>query len=275
MGLPNLPQGQNQNQQQQAPQPGQAIPGALAQQQGGAAQELPGPQDPLGPLQPILAHVWLLLRVLIFAYFLLGTNMGYARPMILAGVGMLVWAFRMGAFGDGAPVRRWWDGVVGAPPRPQAQGEGGGGQPAQQVNPNNAAAPNEAGQARAMPTPEETAQRLLNERAQWGNWLREQIRPVERAGALFVASLWPGIGEAHVREQRRLREELEVERRRVEEAERARVQEGATAGQDGKKDEVKEVGSRREGEMSGSSAAGADQETGGSGQRDAGAANGE
>jgi hypothetical protein len=55
--------------------------------------------------------------------------------------------------------------------------------------------------------------------------LREQIRPVERAVALFVASLWPGIGEAHVRAQRELREqeerraaEAEVEaRRRVEE----------------------------------------------------------
>ncbi|KAK4899618.1 hypothetical protein LTR27_002884 [Elasticomyces elasticus] len=55
-----------------------------------------------------------------------------------------------------------------------------------------------------MPTPEEVARRLIDERRngrqqQW----REFVRPVERAVALFVASLWPGIGEAHVRDQER------------------------------------------------------------------------
>jgi hypothetical protein len=68
-----------------------------------------------------------------------------------------------------------------------------------------------------MPTPEQVAQRLLHENAaQNRGWLREQIRPVERAVALFVASLWPGIGEAHVRAQRELREQ---EERRAAEAE--------------------------------------------------------
>ena len=69
-----------------------------------------------------------------------------------------------------------------------------------------------------MPTPEEVAHRLLAQHAR-GNaalppqlqWMRERVRPAERAAALFVGSLWPGVGEAAVR----VREE--EERRRAEE----------------------------------------------------------
>jgi hypothetical protein len=70
--------------------------------------------------------------------------------------------------------------------------------------------------------------------------IREQLRPVERAAALFFASFWPGVGEAHVRareaEERRLMEE-EVERRRREEEEAQRAIE---AEQEGEKKEVVE-----------------------------------
>jgi hypothetical protein len=55
---------------------------------------------------------------------------------------------------------------------------------------------------------------------------------------LFVASLWPGIGEAHVRAQRELREqeerraaEAEVEaRRRAEEQEKEKEKSGEGSG---------------------------------------------
>jgi len=98
-----------------------------------------------------------------------------------------------------------------------------------------------------MPTPEQVAQRLLDERQQVRDArmqrLREFIRPVERMVALFVASLWPGIGEAHVeareREERR-RQEEEVQARRREEEERAEKEEndrktleGVSGGGDG------------------------------------------
>ena len=87
-----------------------------------------------------------------------------------------------------------------------------------------------------MPTPAQVAQRLLDEeqrqrntnRDQRWQWLREQVRPVQRAVALLLASLWPGVGEAYVRareqEARRLAEE-EVAARRREEAERQRKEE--------------------------------------------------
>jgi hypothetical protein len=184
-------------------------------------------------MQPILGHFWLLLRVMIFAYFILGTNMGWRRPLALAFIGLGFWMLRAGLFGEGGVALRWWDGIVRVDQRPrqqpQAHGEGAEGE-------------QRPGQ---LPTPEELAQRLIDERQQVLNRapmhrIREQLRPVERAAALFFASFWPGVGEAHVRareaEERRLMEE-EVERRRreVEEAQRA-----IEAEQEGEKKEVVE-----------------------------------
>ncbi|TKA75600.1 hypothetical protein B0A55_06348 [Friedmanniomyces simplex] len=216
-----LPQaGQQQNAQQQAlaqlvQQPGQG------QQANPAAPQVPNAQpaqaqaaaaDPNAPVQALFHHFWLLFRVLIFAYFLLGSNLGWRRPVALAVIGIGFWMVRAGLFGEGGVARRWWEGVVRVGPAPAA-----GGQQAQEGQ----GVGGEARPAGAMPTPEQVAQRLIDERRngrqqQW----REFVRPVERAVALFVASLWPGIGEAHVREQ-----EAEVQRRRDEEEVAARRRE--------------------------------------------------
>jgi hypothetical protein len=60
-------------------------------------------------------------------------------------------------------------------------------------------------------------------------WAREQVRGVERAVALFVASLWPGVGERHVqareRERRQREEEGARQQREQEERERLRSEE--------------------------------------------------
>jgi len=181
---------------------------AAAQQ----AQARPQAQEnPLGPMQPILGHFWLLLRVMIFAYFILGTNMGWRRPLALAFIGLGFWMLRAGLFGEGGVARRWWDGIVRVDQRPRQQA--------------GAAAADGEQRPGQLPTPEELAQRLIQERQQAldrapMHRIREHLRPVERAAALFFASFWPGVGEAHVRareaEERRLMEE-EVERRRAEE----------------------------------------------------------
>lgn len=175
--------------------------------------------QPGGPLEPLFNHMWLLLRVLIFSYFLLGANMGWRRPLALLAIGAGFWLIRQGLLGDGGALRRWWENIINDA-RPQ-QPAAAAGQPGQQ--PGQA----QAGNARPgrMPTPAEVAERLLNEdrnqRDQRVNWLREQIRPLERAVALLVASLWPGVGEAYVRareeEERRRNEEEIAARRRVEE----------------------------------------------------------
>jgi hypothetical protein len=101
-----------------------------------------------------------------------------------------------------------------------------------------------------MPTPAQVAQRLLDEDRRQRNhglpWLREQLRPAERALALLVASLWPGVGEAYVRaleaeERRRNEEEIaarrreEEERQQREEEEKKQTEEGASSTESPKK----------------------------------------
>lgn len=81
-----------------------------------------------------------------------------------------------------------------------------------------AANPADGGPRQAgMPTPEEVARRLVAERRER---LIRWVRPVERAVALFVGSLWPGVGEAAVRE----REEAERVARESEERRRAEAE---------------------------------------------------
>ncbi|KAK4556778.1 hypothetical protein LTR86_006349 [Recurvomyces mirabilis] len=206
---------------------GQAIANADPAANPAQAQVAAQP-NALGPLEPLLNHMWLLFRLLIFAYFIMGSNLGWRRPLALVMIGLGFWMVRAGMLGDGGVARRWWDGVVGGnagAPAAGAQGQGG-----DQATGQGAAAQGPAG---AMPTPQQVAQRLLDERNQAQNArvrrLREYIRPVERAVALFVASLWPGIGEAHVRareeEERRRRDEAEVAERKRQEDERKAAEE--------------------------------------------------
>ncbi|KAK4631926.1 hypothetical protein CLAFUW4_03742 [Fulvia fulva] len=221
--------------QDQGNQPGQANAAAQAPAQGQAAAAA-ARANLLGLMEPIMGHVWLLLRILIFSYFLLGTNMGWQRPLALLAIAGGFWMIRLGFLGDGGALRRWWEGIVqeGQQRAPAAQQPGADGQPqpVQQQN-QDPAAPGQAARPAQMPTPAQVAQRLLDEeqrqrnanRDQRWQWVREQVRPAERALALLVASLWPGVGEAYVRareqEARRLAEE-EVAARRREEEERQR-----------------------------------------------------
>lgn len=175
-------------------------------------------QDNLGALGPLINHMWHLLRVLIFAYFIIGANLGWRRPLAMLAIAIGFWLLRQGPLGEGGVLRRWWDGIVNQGQRPVPVAPGNNGQQQGQVRAGNM----RPGQ---MPTPAQVAQRLLDEDRQQRNnrlsWLREQIRPAERALALLVASLWPGVGEAYVRaleaEERRRNEEEVAARRREEE----------------------------------------------------------
>ncbi|KXL42996.1 hypothetical protein M433DRAFT_156302 [Acidomyces richmondensis BFW] len=221
-----------------------AAAAALHMQDANALQQRQNAENnALRPLQPLFNHMWLLLRILIFAYFLLGANMGWRRPLAMILIGVGFWLVRMGLFGEGRPARRWWDGIVQVPghlqlnrpqdnqanpqvPEQTAPPHIHGEQAQQPERQQQQQQQQQGGGPNRMPTPEQVAQRLIDERNARQNarlqQLRETVRPVERAVALFFASLWPGVGEAHVRareqeERRRNEEEIAARRRANEE----------------------------------------------------------
>ncbi|KAG9514876.1 hypothetical protein KCU93_g9661, partial [Aureobasidium melanogenum] len=108
----------------------QLPPEQIAQQivqqmnQGGAEnQEF----NALAPWQPLLAQGWMLLRLLFFAWILLGTGQGWRRPLALLAIGIVFWAVNAGGIGNTVrdAVRSWWEAVVGLPGQEQQQQDHG------------------------------------------------------------------------------------------------------------------------------------------------------
>ena len=80
----------------------------------------------LAPWQPLLAQGWMLLRLLFFAWILLGTGQGWRRPLALLAIGVVFWAINANGIGNTVrdAVRSWWEAVVGLPGQPQEQEHG-------------------------------------------------------------------------------------------------------------------------------------------------------
>ncbi|KAL1637954.1 hypothetical protein SLS56_000511 [Neofusicoccum ribis] len=172
------------------------------------------------PIAAIATHFWLLIRIFGMLWFFSGA--GWQRTLMLSLCGVAIYIFQAGILGDRVLGNRWdrvrhyFENLVGIPHQQPAQQQ----RPARQAqandanNNNNGAVdigpPGRRGRRRD-PSPEEVAQRLLREREQQQRtWLRERVRGVERSVALFVASLWPGLGERMVA----AREEAEAQARR-------------------------------------------------------------
>jgi hypothetical protein len=184
----------------------------------------PGGNDGIANLG---GHLWLVFKLACFVYFFSGT--GWYKSTFLGVIAGAVYLAQLGLFEQQfALIRRHFEALlpVGALAERAAQ-------PVNQ-------------RAQAQPgvnlTPEEAARRLMAQRQQEGvGWVRESMRSVERACAIFLASLWPGIGErmVHAQEERIRLERVaaEEERERREEAERQRGQEGSE-GTEGKKDGI-------------------------------------
>lgn len=204
-----LPQTQLQpeelQQQQQHPQPEQQ-------------EEVNQVRDLARVLLPLGGHVWLLIRLFGFVYFFTGGG-GHVRTIVLGLCAFMVFIAQTGVFRPflqsiWEPFRRHVENILplATNERPYiAQGANAG---------NNA----DVMQIRAalgveaVPNPHQAAERLLRERdRREGGIFRQNLRRLERALALFVASLVPGVGERHIaardaaeaarREEERLREE--------------------------------------------------------------------
>ncbi|KAL9044924.1 MAG: hypothetical protein Q9214_001973 [Letrouitia sp. 1 TL-2023] len=250
MNQPFAPQGQpsnpspptyaNPNPPPQGQQPPPApVPGNLTLAQAQQAHQQQQQQqnnqarDFVRIILPLGGHLWLLIRLFGFVYFF--TAGGGQRRAILLGIcAFLVFIAQTGVFRPmfqavWDPIRRHAEGLIPLQPLQNQQhhqrhqqhqqgrieGGGGGGNQHADVDANAPAGEQERANERRRqntePTPEQMADRLLRERREGSIWRR-----AERAAALFIASLVPGIGERHIAardaaEARRLAEERERE----------------------------------------------------------------
>ena len=197
--------------EQQPPANGAAVGQVAQQPQQDQARGLVRVLIPLG------GHIWLLIRLFGFVYFFT-SGAGWRRTILLGICAIIVFISQTALFRPlqqaiWDPIRRHVEGLVPlagidrpAAPGPRADRPGG---------------------AEGQLLPRDAADRLLQEGAERdGNVVQTNLRRAERAIALFVASLVPGVGERHIaaREaaeaarQAELREREEQDRREAEEA---------------------------------------------------------
>ena len=197
------------------------------QDQQQVAQAPNAARDIVRILIPLGGHLWLLVRLFGFVYFFTHGASWY-RTILLSLVAFLLFVAQTGLFQPllqsmWGPIRRHAEALIPLAGNEQPQG----GDEAAAADAHAASTAGRTGE----PTPQEAAERLLREReARDGNFMRQGLRRIERAVALFVASLVPGVGERHIAareaaEAARQREEQEREERaRREEEERQQAQ---------------------------------------------------
>lgn len=186
------------------------------------------PDEMRDALAPIIRNLWLIIRAAGLLYFVAGGGRVLWRPFLLALAVLFIYGIQAGLLGDRFDhIRRWLDRIIGIEGRPRngrarrpfQAGAAGADRP----GPTGSA---QDGNAAGNPSPavntaEDFARRLVNERAQRNQtWLAQMLRTAERTVGLFIASLWPGVGEQAVRLQ---------EQRQAEERERRRAEEEAAA----------------------------------------------
>ncbi|KFY30396.1 hypothetical protein V493_01945 [Pseudogymnoascus sp. VKM F-4281 (FW-2241)] len=170
-------------------------------------------------------HIWLVIRLIGFVWFFTSGNSSWWRWCMITGLSVIFFFINTGIV-NWTPIRRHLENLIPLA-MPVANPEGGAaGQPA----PPGAGAGTD-GRAGEL-DPQRVAQRLIEQhQRQNAGWFMSQVRRVEHATLLFLASLWPGVGERHVA----AREEEDQARRRREEAaeaERVAAEEAAQAAAD-------------------------------------------
>jgi len=160
-------------------------------QQGGQPPQPEQARDLVRIIIPLGGHLWLLVRLFGFVYFFT-SGAGWYRTMLLGLCAVAVFIVQTGVLRPlqlllWEPFRRHVEALV-----PLAGNNGDA------VVVHGPPAPDGQGQDAVPQTPRQLADRLLNERNRAGGIIRRNIRRVERATALFIASLVPGVGERHI-----------------------------------------------------------------------------
>ncbi|KAL8364585.1 hypothetical protein RB595_003736 [Gaeumannomyces hyphopodioides] len=182
----------------------------------------------------IWPHLWLMIRMGIFIYWFrfLHSESSWERWFSVLGIVLIVLVINTGMLNglvDQAwqPVREHLDRLMPMGPGAGAQAGADAAAPGQPQQ-NNVNGDNRAPRAPAAePDPAAAAARMVAVRRDANaNWLLDQVRRVERAGLLFLASIAPGVAERHIAH---LEEEARAERRRQEAAAAAAQAEAAAA----------------------------------------------
>ncbi|RMZ88506.1 hypothetical protein DV736_g4262, partial [Chaetothyriales sp. CBS 134916] len=196
----------------------------------------------------VLRRGWLFMRLYMFMFFLSEAGTWRRYLLLLAAIIVCILP-RQNPLNDAIGiVRRHLDRLIGPPPRPQrerpaerAAAEQRDEQPAEppprarilEGATGNATEPTQRTrrgmQARsANPSPEETAERLLREhRDRHPTPVLDALYSIEQAIALFLASLFPGVGERHVAAREQFRREEREARARAAQERAAQLQQEA------------------------------------------------
>ncbi|KAF9734291.1 hypothetical protein PMIN06_003027 [Paraphaeosphaeria minitans] len=244
---------------QQPPQNANQVPVQVQNQNANPVQPAaaaPAPGVQVNRVDNIAGHLWLIFKLAVFVYFFAGGGGGWYRPFMICLIAGVVYIAQVGIFEEHfAAVRGYLEtllppGALGFPQRVAAQ------QGQNRQNANALGQQNQRGQPTRNPTPEQAARRLQQQhRDQRFGWVRDAARGTERGFAMFIASLWPGIGERMVQAQEeRVRAEREAEEARV-------AEEAARREEEQKKQQEAEEENKHE-EASGSTKRGYDEAEG-------------
>jgi hypothetical protein len=175
----------------------------------------------------ILQRGWLFLRLYIFMFVL--SEPGTWRRWFLLAMAVIVCLLpRENPLRELTNrIRAHIDGLVPIAAAPEQRQQGQAAQNRAQAADNDGQARPAAGVPAQQPFPEQAAARIIRQNQERRNHgiVRDTIFRVERAMALFLASLVPGVGERHVRAREEARREAErIENERLA-AENARVAE--------------------------------------------------
>ncbi|KAF9870794.1 ubiquitin family protein [Colletotrichum karsti] len=222
--FPNPAVPQDEQQPAQPAEPAQAQPQPEVQPQG-QPPIAAVPAHPNNPgIAPLIAqvwpHFWLIVRLGLFVWWFTSPNASWSRWFAVVFIALSIFVLNTGllnGFFDQAvgPVRRHMENLI-----PLAAPN----------NPNEPVRPRQGQDvigANGQPDPARAAARLVDQRRHDnGNWLMDQVRRLERAGLLFLASIAPGVAERHIAH---LEAEARAERQRREEAEAAAAAAAAEA----------------------------------------------
>ncbi|KAI1117264.1 hypothetical protein F5Y14DRAFT_439377 [Nemania sp. NC0429] len=210
------------------PQHDLQVPGPIQPQIG---HRIDHPQIQAIGLAQLWPHIWMIFRLAVFIWWFTSPTSSWYRWITVISIAITLFIANTGALNPFAeqiwvPLRRHLENLMplaaDAGDRHQQRPLPGNNQGGD-VNGANPAGPRD-------PNPADAAARLVQQRRNDNaNWMLNQVRRLERAGILFIASLAPGLAERHIAQ---VEAEARAERQRQQEAEAARTAATTAAAED-------------------------------------------